>query len=180
MTRDWYNLGAALLRCADLRSAVKYTLNLLAPMARKRQVEMEFTEPQTPVWVEIDSGQIQQVLTNLMINGIQAMPDGGRIQIRFASVTASSPDDPEANEGAYVRMDVEDEGTGISDEDLGRLFDPFFTTKDVGEGTGLGLSVAYGLAQEHGGWITVDSEVGKGSCFSVFLPVENEVCPGES
>ena len=73
-------------------------------------------------------------------------------------------------EAEWVRVDVMDEGEGISPEVLPQVFEPFFTTKDVGEGTGLGLSVSYGLIRDHGGWITVSSELGRGSCFSIFLP----------
>ena len=75
-------------------------------------------------------------------------------------------------EAEWVRLDVVDEGEGISPEVLPRVFEPFFTTKGVGEGTGLGLSVSYGLIRDHGGWISVSSEPGRGSCFSIFLPLE--------
>jgi signal transduction histidine kinase len=73
-------------------------------------------------------------------------------------------------EAEWVRVDVADEGEGIAPDVLHRVFEPFFTTKDVGEGTGLGLSVSYGLIRDHGGWISVSSEPGSGSCFSIFLP----------
>ena len=77
-------------------------------------------------------------------------------------------------------MDVTDHGEGISPEIIDQIFEPFFTTKQVGEGTGLGLSIAYGIVQEHGGWIDVRSELGKGSCFSVYLPIEVAACKDES
>jgi signal transduction histidine kinase len=76
----------------------------------------------------------------------------------------------DGGEGDYVRLDVVDEGSGIASEVLPHIFEPFFTTKGVGEGTGLGLSVSYGIVRDHGGWIAVDTAPGKGSRFSVFLP----------
>ena len=77
-------------------------------------------------------------------------------------------------------MDVIDHGEGMAPEIIDQIFEPFFTTKQVGEGTGLGLSIAYGIVQEHGGWIDVRSEPGKGSCFSVYLPIEVGACQDES
>ena len=73
--------------------------------------------------------------------------------------------------GDFARLNVRDEGVGISNDHLHHIFDPFFTTKEVGEGTGLGLSIAYGIVEDHGGWIDVESVVGQGACFSVFLPL---------
>jgi signal transduction histidine kinase len=102
---------------------------------------------------------LQQVFLNLFLNSIQAMPDGGRL-----SVGAST-----AN--GFVRVDVADTGDGIAPENLDKLFDPFFTTKEVGEGTGLGLSVCYGIIERHQGRIAVDSEPGEGTTVSVFLPM---------
>ncbi len=116
---------------------------------------------------------LQQVLTNLLVNAIQAMPKGGAINVsldrgdyRPRSVAADG-----ARWGDFARIDVRDEGVGISNDHLHHIFDPFFTTKEVGEGTGLGLSIAYGIVEDHGGWIDVESVVGQGSCFSVFLPL---------
>ena len=102
---------------------------------------------------------LEQVLLNLSINAIQAMPGGGTLR-----VAARLADD------GFVRLDVSDTGEGIAPEHQEKIFDPFFTNKDVGKGTGLGLSVSYSIIQTHGGRITVDSEVGRGTKFSVFLP----------
>ena len=90
--------------------------------------------------------------------------------MRLGHARALPPVELGGPEAEWVRMDVMDEGEGISPETLPRVFEPFFTTKDVGEGTGLGLSVSYGLIRDHGGWISVSSEPGRGSCFSIFLP----------
>jgi len=105
---------------------------------------------------------LQQVFVNLFLNAVQAMPEGGRISVRAR------------REGAEVRVDVADTGKGIPPEHLDRIFEPFFTTKDPGEGTGLGLSVTYGIIEKHGGRITVESEPGKGTVFTVFLPPAKE------
>ncbi len=106
---------------------------------------------------------LQQVFLNLFLNAVQAMSEGGRLGVRATM-----------HEGKFVRVDVSDTGCGIAEEDLGKIFDPFFTSKQVGQGTGLGLSVSYGIVQKVGGRIQVKSEVGKGSTFSVFLLVNDE------
>ncbi len=102
----------------------------------------------------------QQLFLNLFLNAIQAMPDGGKLSVRAR-----------VENGESVRVDVADTGCGIPRECIDRIFEPFFTTKPMGQGTGLGLSVSYGIVQEIGGRITVDSEPGKGTTFSVFLPL---------
>ncbi len=109
---------------------------------------------------EMDPRRIEQVLINLILNGIQAMEAGGILSIR-----ACAPE----NEAEFY-FEVSDTGKGIPPEDLGKIFDPFFTTKDVGKGSGLGLSVSHGIIEQHGGRIEVKSEVGQGSTFTVFLP----------
>ena len=109
---------------------------------------------------DMDPRRIEQVLINLIINGIQAMQDGGILSIRAFR---------ESNETGFC-FEVSDTGKGIAPQDLVKIFDPFFTTKDVGEGSGLGLSVSHGIIEQHGGRIEVKSEVGKGTTFSVFLP----------
>lgn len=106
-----------------------------------------------------DQSQLNQILINLVVNAVQAMPEGGRLTIR----TESHDDD--------LRLIVEDTGIGMNEITLEKLFIPFFTTKDVNEGTGLGLSVVHGIATSHGGSVTVESEVGKGSRFAVQLPL---------
>jgi signal transduction histidine kinase len=157
-----------------LRELIRETTQLLESMAKKQRAQIAFQTPDTPVMVCVDPGQIQQVMTNLLVNAMQSMPDGGGVTIELRRVAARPPDDPAAVERAFVRVDVEDEGEGVASEDLEHVFDPFFTTKDVGEGTGMGLSVAHGIARDHGGWLTVSSVEGHGSCFSLFLPQEDE------
>jgi two-component system NtrC family sensor kinase len=110
------------------------------------------------------------------MNAIQAMPDGGRVTVGLRTQRIFPPADCGGPEDEYVCLYVRDQGTGIAESNLPRLFEPFFTTKDVGEGTGLGLSVSRGIIQEHGGWISVESRLGEGACFSVFLPRGAEPC----
>jgi two-component system, NtrC family, sensor kinase len=146
----------------DLNALVTRTLTILAPLASKARVRLEPQCPPEPVVVGVDLLQMEQVLTNLVINAIQAQPDGGVVRLRVSR-----------SEGSVV-VEVEDEGEGMTEEVKARVFEPFFTTKDVGRGTGLGLSVVYGIVQEHGGRITIDSEPGQGAKFTVVLPAGAE------
>jgi len=128
-----------------------------------------------PVHADVDVGQMQQALTNLVVNGLQAMTAGGRLCVQ---ISRGRVDPPVGIGGPTVDcavVTVADQGVGIAPELVSRVFEPFFTTKDVGEGTGLGLSVAYGIARDHGGWITVDSKIGRGSRFSLYVPVVRPV-----
>jgi two-component system NtrC family sensor kinase len=158
----------------DLRQIAQQTLALLATLARKHNVTLHLDENPTemPAWV--DAGQIQQVLTNLVVNGIHSMPEVGQIDVAIDRQRIQPPADHGGPEGQFLRIDVRDQGVGIAADQRQHLFEPFYTTKDVGEGTGLGLSIAYGIVQEHGGWIGVESRPGEGSCFSVYLPEESE------
>jgi signal transduction histidine kinase len=166
---------------ADLAPIARQTLSLLEPLGKKRGVKLRFAERPADAGsrpsseasegarAEVDAAQIQQVLTNLIMNGIQATRGGGELTVAIERVRATPPADHGGPEGEYLAIRVSDQGDGIPPEDLARIFEPFFTTKDVGEGTGLGLSVTYGIVQEHGGWIHVESEVKKGSTFTVYL-----------
>jgi two-component system, NtrC family, sensor kinase len=159
----------------DLRPLANRTIELLASLARKRGVAITVEAPDEAVIAQIDPSQIQQVLANLVVNAVQAMPSGGRLTLRLGRRHATPPSDVDGPSGEYATVTVEDQGVGIAPEHLPRIFEPFFTTKDVGEGTGLGLSVAYGIVREHGGWIDVESRPGKGSRFTCFLRLAAEV-----
>jgi signal transduction histidine kinase len=156
----------------DLSECVRRTLEMLAPLGKRSKADLTATGIDSPVLTDIDAGQIEQVLVNLVVNGLQAMPTGGTLEVVLLP-DGPRPQGCESSETEFVCMRVKDEGEGIRPEDLTHLFDPFFTTKQVGEGTGLGLSIAYGIVTEHGGYIEAESELGKGSCFSVFLPKED-------
>jgi two-component system NtrC family sensor kinase len=106
---------------------------------------------------------LEQAFLNILVNSIQAMPQGGDIKVRAGL-------GPEG----FVRVDLEDTGTGIKPEDVTHIFDPFYTTKPVGQGTGLGLSITYGIVRNHGGYVETKSEVNKGTTFSVYLPIPKE------
>jgi len=122
---------------------------------------------QHDLWrVEIDPGQLEQVLINLAVNARDAMPSGGRLLVRTENLPAGS----EGNEQDQVALSVEDEGSGIRPEDLPLLFEPFFTTKEAGVGTGLGLSTCFGIVRQAGGTLEVTSELGQGSTFRMCLP----------
>lgn len=156
----------------SLGALVDKTLEMLAPLASKRQVEL-VRDPASKgdIALDADASALEQVLMNLVVNAVQAMEKPGQVRVGLFEESATPPG---VAFGAPVQcavLSVADGGHGIPESDLAHVFEPFFTTKDVGEGTGLGLSVAYGIIQEHGGWIDVTSEVGKGSTFRVALPL---------
>jgi signal transduction histidine kinase len=153
----------------NLREMVARTLDMLTPLARKSGVTLALEASEELLLARVDQNQMQQALANVVMNGIQAMPRGGRLTVRVGSRRVRLPEHPEAEPAEYLCVEVEDEGPGIPPEHLAEVFEPFFTTKEVGEGTGLGLSVARGILREHGGWIDVESEVGRGSRFAMFL-----------
>jgi PAS domain S-box-containing protein len=120
-----------------------------------------------------DSGMIEQVVMNLCVNARDALPAGGRIDLRVEDVTLDAShtrDNPESRTGHFVCLSVTDTGCGMNEQVRQHLFEPFFTTKDTGKGTGLGLSTVYGIVKQHDGWIEVESQEGKGSSFHVLLP----------
>jgi signal transduction histidine kinase len=157
----------------DLQMIIRNTVQILQPLSRKHEIELAVTECPQPTTTWVDLGQIQQVLTNLVVNAIQATPPGGTVTISSARENHLTKTREGCPPGDYFRLSVADTGHGIPQELLDRLFEPFVTTKDVGQGTGLGLSIAYGIVREHGGWIDVQSEVGKGSLFQIYLPERN-------
>jgi two-component system cell cycle sensor histidine kinase/response regulator CckA len=133
--------------------------------------------------VKVDVSQFEQVIVNLAVNARDAMPDGGKLTIKTANVSAQEAEKlsykgmPAAD---YVRIDVTDTGTGIPAEIVDKIFEPFFSTKEVGKGTGLGLSTVYGIVKQTGGFVYVDSEANKGTTFRIFLPrhyPEKDVAP---
>ncbi len=144
---------------------------LVATIARKGNVTL-VPPAAADHRVEADDGQLTQVLTNLVVNAIQAMPGANgtvTLTTRIAQQAAPPYVGSEATE--WMAIAVADNGSGMDETTRERIFEPFFTTKQIGEGTGLGLSVSWGIAHEHGGWIGVDTKAGEGSTFTVYLPL---------
>lgn len=165
---------------SDLCELMHAVVALLQPLATKHNVALVPTDCPSPPMVDVNRAQMEHVLANFIDNAIQAMPDGGSVTTRVGTKRTRSPWGENVKEALYAYLVVEDQGTGISHGDLPKIFDPFFTTKDVGEGTGLGLSLAFGIVREHQGWIDVTSEPQKGSRFTVFLPVAASTVPKSS
>jgi signal transduction histidine kinase len=152
---------------ADLGEVARDTLRMLTPLTRKRQVKTTIECGDQAAVARIEYGAMQQVLANIVINALHAMPGGGSLCVRVCRERrAPEPSQPEVE---YLCVSVQDTGIGMDEEVKKRIFEPFFTTKDVGEGTGLGLSVAHGIVHDHGGWIEVTSEPEQGSIFSIYL-----------
>ncbi len=131
------------------------------------------TACESPLWVSADRTQVRQVVLNLAINARDAMPDGGTLRVSLSSMAESDigdlPETPGSG-GSFARLVVTDTGVGMPPEVQTRIFEPFYTTKIRGQGTGLGLSIVHGIVQDHGGHIEVQSEIGKGTTFTVVLP----------
>jgi two-component system NtrC family sensor kinase len=164
---------------ADLLAIAERAVAMLQPLAFKRNLVVAIVADPVLPKPPANPEQIEQVLVNLLVNAIHASERPGKVTITLGSAQAKAPADltppvwSEGSEPKYAVISVADEGVGISPEVLPRIFEPFFTTKHVGEGTGLGLSVAYGIVREHSGWIEVISERNKGSRFSVYLPMDS-------
>ena len=140
------------------------------------------------IWpVKVDISQFEQVIVNLAVNARDAMPEGGKLAVRTANVTADESRNYAAKgmpAADYVLVEVSDTGSGIPPEIIEKIFEPFFSTKEVGKGTGLGLSTVYGIVKQTGGFIYVDSNVGQGTTFRIFLPRHvaelEEIAPAEA
>jgi signal transduction histidine kinase len=142
----------------DLKSTVEAALRITAYLTRKANVQVSTALPEQSAYMTYDAQQIEQVVVNLIQNATQAMPKGGTLRVSLSQAAEA------------VALAVQDTGVGIPPENLTRIFDPFFTTKPAGEGTGLGLSVSYGIIARHHGRIDVDSNVGQGTTFTILLP----------
>jgi signal transduction histidine kinase len=168
---DFARRGPPKRQTEPLRPLVRRTFELLGPLAHKRGVKLEERLEEAQLAC-VDPGGFAQVLTNLVMNAVQAMQTAGSVEVTATSERRTPPPELGGEPRDFVRVDVTDNGPGIAPEAVDRIFEPFFTTKDVGEGTGLGLSVSYGIVRDHGGWIGVESQPGRGARFSVYLPVE--------
>lgn len=151
------------------------TCELMQPLAKKAHVNLTVNADENlSVTTVGDTGQLQQVITNLISNAIQSIPDGGKIMIKVHSEQIQPSAIIESQHKHFACLEVIDTGIGMTDTETEHVFEPFYTTKDVGEGTGLGLSIAYGIVREHGGWIDVASEKNQGSTFRVWLPIDDQ------
>jgi two-component system cell cycle sensor histidine kinase/response regulator CckA len=131
-------------------------------------VQCEFSIPDDLWLVEVDEGQINQVISNLIINAVQAMPEGGTIKVQAENIVVWTKDIPSLKDGRYLKISIKDQGIGIQEKHLHRIFDPYFTTKH--RGSGLGLAVAYSIIKKHYGYIDVKSQLGVGTTFFIYLP----------
>ena len=146
------------LRPFDLHGSIDRALSLVEYKLEKSEVEIERNFDQKIKTYYGDSQHFEQVVINLVLNAMDAMPQGGKLSISTLA------------HNSKIRMEIEDTGTGIPQKSLSRIFDPFFTTKEPGKGTGLGLSVTYNIIQEHDGDIAVESKENMGTKFIITLP----------
>jgi len=144
---------------------------LLATIARKANVKLVPPLPDETLRLEADDGQLTQVLTNLVVNAIQAIGQDGTVELVARKVDQVPPPYVGGEVQTWMAIEVRDTGAGMDSATRERIFEPFFTTKQVGDGTGLGLSVSWGIVREHGGWIDVVSALNEGSTFTVYLPM---------
>lgn len=157
----------------DLNEVIGNLANMLRTLVGEQvtiiRQDMDHLPP-----INADPGMMEQILVNLAVNARDAMPRGGSLLI---TTTTREIEDayvqrhPEAHLGAHVCLSIADTGHGMEDSTLSRIFEPFFTTKEIGKGTGLGLATVYGIVKQHGGWVQVESQIGRGTTFNVFLPV---------
>ena len=161
----------------DIRDTMSDLAHLLNRLIGER-IQLEVNHTPGPQIIRADRRQLEQVIVNLVVNARDAMPDGGTISVRSHPEYLETEiflDRARLAAGSYVVIEVHDTGTGISPEGLSKIFEPFYTTKKTGEGTGLGLSTAYGIVKQTGGYIFAESEVGKGTKFSLYFRASQKI-----
>jgi two-component system NtrC family sensor kinase len=154
----------------DVNGLIGSTIALMENQALVKGVKVTFSPAGNLLTVNMDHSQFQSVLLNFLINALDATKPGDKISL----ATRNSSHVNEVGQ-AGIEIEITDTGCGIPPEHLNKLFDPFFTTKEVGHGTGLGLAVSLGIVQRHGGTIRVSSQVGEGSTFIIWVPLEGRV-----
>lgn len=167
-------------RDIDIDKVIQKMLPTLRPLLPPTVV-LEISSGSEPHIANADAAQLEQVLMNLVINARDALlPSGGRIWVRTGVIDTARSPQPGTILGSFVCLEVEDSGAGIAPEHLPRIFEPYFTTKERGTGTGLGLAVVESVVRVHNGFVTVDSIVGRGTKFRVFLPLGGQINAGAS
>lgn len=160
------------MKTLDLNLVVTNLLKMLHRLLGEH-IQVVFEGSSVPAMIHGDIGMMEQVVMNFSVNARDAMPKGGRltISIRIVEIDPGSAlTNPEARPGSFVCLSVADTGCGISEAASKHIFEPFYTTKEIGKGTGLGLATVHGIAKQHAGWVEVESKVGEGSTFRVFIP----------
>jgi PAS domain S-box-containing protein len=161
----------------DLNDVAANILKMLRRLLREN-INLILESSPAPIWIEADHGMMEQVIMNLCINAQDAMPDGGNLLLSIHKIKideAHANANPESSVGEFACIKVSDQGSGIDAATLTHIFEPFFTTKEVGKGTGLGLATVHGIVKQHGGWVEVESTVGKGSIFCVYLQLSSQI-----
>ena len=157
----------------DLNQVTKELMKMLKRLLGEH-IETVFNQSTEPAWVEADPGMLEQLLMNLCVNARDAMPKGGMLRLSTCLLSLEAEAarrHPDARAGRFVCLRVVDDGCGMEASTLKRIFEPFFTTKEAGKGTGLGLATVHGIVKQHNGWIEVESALGQGTAFQVFLPL---------
>ncbi len=159
------------VRLLDLNQLIRETVETFGRTRKEISIEVRHDPELDPF--EGDAGQIEQMILNLLLNAGDAMPGGGNLEIETHNVGHEeiSSEIFTPRQGRYLQISVHDTGNGMDAETRERIFEPFFTTKEMGRGTGLGLASVYGTVKGHGGYVEVESEIGKGSTFTIYLPV---------
>ncbi len=162
--------GTPVKKTGSIRTLLKETADLAIS---KSSIRCNFTIPHDLWPVEFDEEQIRHAVSSLITNAVESMPDGGTINVGAENFSITLEQDLPLPAGKYIKICIQDHGIGIPEENLSRIFDPYFSTKELGaqKGMGLGLSTAYAIFKRHGGHITVDSQLGAGTTFTLFLPV---------
>jgi len=156
----------------DLNDLLSNLLKMLRRLIGEH-IKLVFGSGYEPLWIEADSGMIEQVIVNLCVNARDAMPDGGVLKIEAYAMTLAATEtlgDTQSRAGQFVCLAASDNGCGMNADTLKHIYEPFFTTKEAGKGTGLGLATVYSIVKQHHGWINVQSAPGEGTTFRVFLP----------
>jgi PAS domain S-box-containing protein len=170
---------ATTMQVMDLNQALVDVFKMLGRILGEH-IDLRLKNRGTPMWINADAGMMEQVVMNLCVNARDAMPEGGKLMVDTEIVEFPPGISHETRRpGRFVCLSVSDTGHGMDEATQKRIFEPFFTTKEVGKGTGLGLATVYGIVKQHGGWVEVESTVGKGSTFYVYLPAVGPAAPAK-